>query len=126
DLAHNLGLEVIGEGARSHEIYLQLEKLGSDAAQGEYISQPLSTEDFAHWIKQTPWKVRARPSQQPTPVQAIEKKPEAPKPDRRSIETTIKELEDFIGNVDLRADLSKSKPKPKKPKPGKRAGRSGA
>ncbi len=124
DLAHNLGLEVIGEGARSHEIYLQLEKLGSDAAQGEYISQPLSTEDFAHWIKQTPWKVRARPSQQPTPVQAIEKKPEAPKPDRRSIETTIKELEDFIGNVDLRADLSKSKPK--KPKSGKRAGRSGA
>jgi diguanylate cyclase (GGDEF)-like protein len=124
DLAHNLGLEVIGEGARSHEIYLQLEKLGSDAAQGEYISQPLSTEDFAHWIKQAPWKVRTRPSQQPTPVQAIEKKPEAPKPDRRSIETTIKELEDFIGNVDLRADLSK--PKPKKPKPGKRAGRSGA
>lgn len=124
DLAHNLGLEVIGEGARSHEIYLQLEKLGSDAAQGEYISQPLSTEDFGHWIKQAPWKVRTRPSQQPTPVQAIEKKPEAPKPDRRSIETTIKELEDFIGNVDLRADLSK--PKPKKPKPGKRAGRSGA
>lgn len=124
DLAHNLGLEVIGEGARSHEIYLQLEKLGSDAAQGEYISQPLSTEDFAHWIKQAPWKVRTRPSQQPTPVQAIEKKPEAPKPDRRSIETTIKELEDFIGNVDLRADLSKSKPK--KPKSGKRAGRSGA
>ena len=124
DLAHNLGLEVIGEGARSHEIYLQLEKLGSDAAQGEYISQPLSTEDFARWIKQAPWKVRTRPSQQPTPVQAIEKKPEAPKPDRRSIETTIKELEDFIGNVDLRADLPKSKPK--KPKPGKRAGRSGA
>ena len=124
DLAHNLGLEVIGEGARSHEIYLQLEKLGSDAAQGEYISQPLSTEDFARWIKQAPWKVRTRPSQQPTPVQAIEKKPEAPKPDRRSIETTIKELEDFIGNVDLRADLSKSKPK--KPKSGKRAGRSGA
>lgn len=124
DLGHNLGLEVIGEGARSHEIYLQLEKLGSDAAQGEYISQPLSTEDFDHWIKQAPWKVRTRPSQQPTPVQAIEKKPEAPKPDRRSIETTIKELEDFIGNVDLRADLSKSKPK--KPKPGKRAGRSGA
>jgi diguanylate cyclase (GGDEF)-like protein len=124
DLAHNLGLEVIGEGARSHEIYLQLEKLGSDAAQGEYISQPLSTEDFGHWIKQAPWKVRTRPSQQPTPVQAIEKKPEAPKPDRRSIETTIKELEDFIGNVDLRADLSKSKPK--KPKSGKRAGRSGA
>ncbi len=124
DLAHNLGLEVIGEGARSHEIYLQLEKLGSNAAQGEYISQPLSTEDFGHWIKQAPWKVRTRPSQQPTPVQAIEKKPEAPKPDRRSIETTIKELEDFIGNVDLRADLSKSKPK--KPKSGKRAGRSGA
>jgi diguanylate cyclase (GGDEF)-like protein len=123
DLAHNLGLEVIGEGTRSHEIYLQLEKLGSDAAQGEYISRPLSTEDFAHWIKEASWEVRTRPPEQPTPVQAIEKKPEAPKPDKRSIETTIKELEDFIGKVDLRADLSKSKPK--KPKPRKRAGRSG-
>jgi diguanylate cyclase (GGDEF)-like protein len=123
DLAHNLGLEVIGEGTRSHEIYLQLEKLGSDAAQGEYISRPLSTEDFAHWIKEASWEVRTRPPEQPTPVQAIEKKSEAPKPDKRSIETTIKELEDFIGKVDLRADLSKSKPK--KPKPRKRAGRSG-
>jgi len=124
DLAHNLGLQVVGEGTRSHEIFTQLEQLGSDAAQGEYISVPLSSEDFSDWLKEAPWEVRTRPLELQAPEQTMESKPKAPKPDRGSIETTIKELEDFIGKVDLRVDLSKSKSK--KPKSRKRAGRSGA
>jgi EAL domain-containing protein (putative c-di-GMP-specific phosphodiesterase class I) len=55
DLAHNLGLEAIGEGTANEEIFAELEKLGCDAVQGAYISQPLSAEDFSRWIQVSPW-----------------------------------------------------------------------
>jgi diguanylate cyclase (GGDEF)-like protein/PAS domain S-box-containing protein len=49
DLAHNLGLEVIAEGVETREVYDQLVTWGCDAAQGYWMSKPLSVPDFAEW-----------------------------------------------------------------------------
>ena len=58
DLAHNLGLEVVGEGAFNKGTFEQLEKLDCDAVQGEYISWPLSAEEFSGWTQGSPWRPR--------------------------------------------------------------------
>jgi diguanylate cyclase (GGDEF)-like protein len=112
DLAHNLRLEVIAEGTRSLEVLEQLQKLGCDAAQGDYISMPMSAADFESWLQGSAWKPRRWQKQ--AAVTAVEPRPKPPTPatrpaksDKESIETTIKELEDFIGQVDLRAELDK-------------------
>lgn len=55
DLVRNLGLEAIGEGAANEETFTELEKLGCDAVQDSYISQPLSAEEFSRWIQESPW-----------------------------------------------------------------------
>ena len=47
DLAHNLDLKVVAEGAEDQEHWNQLAKLGCDEVQGYYISKPLSTEKLA-------------------------------------------------------------------------------
>ncbi len=110
DLAHNLDLEVIGEGTLSAHVMEQLQQLGCDAAQGDYISTPVSAADFERWARGSVWKPRRLKQ---TTVTAVEPRPKpAPavrpaKPDKESIETTIKELEDFIGQVDLRTELDK-------------------
>ncbi len=113
-LAHDLGLEVIGEGTRSLEVLEQLQELGCDAAQGDYISMPVSAADFERWVQSSAWKPR-RHQHRPVAVTAVEPRPKpAPanspvkaKPDKESIETFIKENEDFLGQVDLRTDIDK-------------------
>src|SRR5207249_4252168 len=40
ELAHNLGLSVVGEGVESAAMYDQLVKLGCDTAQGRFIAEP--------------------------------------------------------------------------------------
>ncbi|MCG3114500.1 MAG: EAL domain-containing protein [Candidatus Manganitrophus sp. SA1] len=55
DLAHNLGLKVVAEGIETQEIYDRLVALGCDAAQGYYISRPVSPADLLGWLTDSPW-----------------------------------------------------------------------
>jgi diguanylate cyclase (GGDEF)-like protein len=134
DLAHNLGLDVIGEGTCSADILQQLQRLGCDAAQGNHISVPISASDFQDWLKRSSWKPRRQTASEheepvkpavpevptapaiPTAPVRPAKKADAKKPDKESIVSTIRELEDYIGQVDLPEDLDK-------PSGRKRAGR---
>ena len=51
DLARNLGLEVVAEGAESEEIWQKLISLGCHSAQGFYLSRPLSATALSRWVK---------------------------------------------------------------------------
>lgn len=53
DLAHNLGLKVVAEGVVSYKSWSLLSALGCDAAQGYYISRPLTAEQITRWLKET-------------------------------------------------------------------------
>lgn len=55
DLGHNLGLEVIAEGVENHETWDRLLALGCDAAQGYYMSPPVSAQEIPRWMKESPW-----------------------------------------------------------------------
>jgi diguanylate cyclase (GGDEF)-like protein len=55
DLAHNLGLKVVAEGVETEEIFDRLIALGCDAAQGYYISRPISPDDLPGWLRHSPW-----------------------------------------------------------------------
>lgn len=115
DLAHNLGLEVIAEGTCRKEILATLESLGCDAAQGEYISMALSTGDFGRWAQETPWRTRTRTERgSVAPSEGNEANPDAAKRDKQSIQTTIKELEEFIGTVDMSKPKSRKKERVRK------------
>ena len=50
DLGQNLGLRVVAEGVESHEMWLQLQRLGCDVAQGYHISRPLPPAEFRDWL----------------------------------------------------------------------------
>jgi predicted signal transduction protein with EAL and GGDEF domain len=50
DLGQNLGLRVVAEGVESHEMWLQLQELGCDVAQGYHISKPLPPGEFRAWF----------------------------------------------------------------------------
>lgn len=54
DLAHNLGLKVIAEGVENQSILDQLTEMGCDAAQGYFISRPISHEALTQWLKHPP------------------------------------------------------------------------
>ncbi len=51
DLAHNLGLTVVGEGVESEEVQSRLLTLGCDAAQGLFISPPHGASIIHAWLK---------------------------------------------------------------------------
>lgn len=50
-LAHNLGLKAIAEGVESREVLDALESFGCDEAQGSFVSQPLSADQLAAWLR---------------------------------------------------------------------------
>jgi diguanylate cyclase (GGDEF)-like protein len=50
ELAHNLGMSVVAEGAESQEICDVLHALGCDEAQGYFISPPIPAESFMDWL----------------------------------------------------------------------------
>ncbi|HWP56871.1 MAG TPA: EAL domain-containing protein [Candidatus Acidoferrales bacterium] len=58
DLGHNLGLEVVAEGVESHETLRQLAALKCDAAQGFFMSQPLTDTDLTSWLAESPERLR--------------------------------------------------------------------
>ena len=55
ELAHNLGLDVVAEGVDSKEILQRLKDQGCDAAQGMYVSRPLSAEELGEWLTKSSW-----------------------------------------------------------------------
>ncbi|HYD61539.1 MAG TPA: EAL domain-containing protein [Noviherbaspirillum sp.] len=52
ELAHNLGLEVVAEGAENRETWNALQSIGCDEAQGYFISRPLPGAEFPDWLSQ--------------------------------------------------------------------------
>ena len=50
DLAHNMGLKVVGEGVVNQEIWKELKELDCDMAQGFHIGRPMSAPRLLHWI----------------------------------------------------------------------------
>lgn len=61
DLGHNLGMKVIAEGVENAESWARLKELGCDAAQGYYMSRPLSAEKFSEWLTHSPWACEPMP-----------------------------------------------------------------
>lgn len=59
EMAHNMGMKVIAEGAASKEIWEALKRLDCDEGQGHYISPPLLTRDFSAWLEHSPWALPA-------------------------------------------------------------------
>ena len=51
DLAHELGVKVVGEGVESAAISSELEALGCDIGQGFYLGRPMSAAAFTEWIR---------------------------------------------------------------------------
>jgi diguanylate cyclase (GGDEF)-like protein len=51
DLAHQLGVKVVGEGVESAAISSELEALGCDIGQGFYLGRPMSAAAFTEWMR---------------------------------------------------------------------------
>jgi len=114
DLAHNLGLEVIAEGTCAKEIFAQLESLDCDAAQGHYISPPISAEEFEHWRNESQWRLKYAASDNASIAQLIDMESMSgtqldnhsliEDPERKAEEsaanTKIRDLENYIGQLD--------------------------
>ena len=49
-LGHDLGLRVVAEGVETIETLEQLQGLGCDQVQGEYLSVPLPADEFEGWL----------------------------------------------------------------------------
>ena len=56
DLSHNLGLKVVAEGVESKEVMDRLVSFGCDAAQGYFISKPITGTEFTNWLKEARYK----------------------------------------------------------------------
>ena len=50
DLAHNLEIEVVGEGVESRRVCLLLRELGCDHAQGYYLASPMPASEIRGWL----------------------------------------------------------------------------
>jgi len=55
-LARELKMHTVAEGVETEDIWNQLKELGCDIAQGSFITEPMTTEDFIHWIKE--WEIK--------------------------------------------------------------------
>ena len=55
ELAHNMGMKVVAEGAETKETWDALRRLDCDEAQGYYISPPLPAHAFIGWLERSPW-----------------------------------------------------------------------
>ncbi|CBL45656.1 predicted signal protein [gamma proteobacterium HdN1] len=54
-LAHNLGMQVVAEGAENRAVVERLTQLRCDMVQGFYISSALPTEQLESWLRCQPW-----------------------------------------------------------------------
>jgi len=51
ELAHNMNLSVVAEGIEDEHTLRQLSDLDCEQAQGFFLSKPISSDDFVHWLK---------------------------------------------------------------------------
>jgi len=51
DLAHDLGMRVVGEGVESQEIADVLAQSGCDIVQGFHFARPMPADDLAEWLR---------------------------------------------------------------------------
>ncbi len=64
ELAHNLGLRVVGEGVENAEILTRLAELQCDSIQGYYICRPLPPAAFEDFLARSAWPpARLAPAQ---------------------------------------------------------------
>lgn len=52
-LAKELNMQTVAEGIESKEALDILQKMGCDIAQGNFIAEPMTTNEFIHWVKKT-------------------------------------------------------------------------
>jgi diguanylate cyclase (GGDEF)-like protein len=57
ELAHNMGMKVVAEGAETKEIWDALKRLDCDEAQGYYISHPMPAHALPAWLERSPWQL---------------------------------------------------------------------
>ena len=55
DLAHNLGLTVVGEGVEDEHVLDMLVAYGCDSAQGYLFSRPCAAEELSAWLSDSPY-----------------------------------------------------------------------
>jgi len=55
ELAHRFGLTVTAEGVEEAEVLHTLKEMGADSAQGDFMSPPLSADDFLTWVNESEW-----------------------------------------------------------------------
>ncbi len=60
-LAHTMRMSVIAEGVESAEQLAWLRSLGCDAVQGDLITQPLSSDDYARFVADSPRPLGGHP-----------------------------------------------------------------
>jgi diguanylate cyclase (GGDEF)-like protein len=113
DLAHNLDLEVVGEGTCKPEILAHLRELGCDAAQGNHISPAVDVASFSRWLESSEWEPRRSNPENSGSEQLgwpgrAKPKAAASHTDIESIESAIQDLEDFVRQADPKPDGSKA------------------
>lgn len=60
DLTHNLGLHAVAEGVDEEGVLNRLRSHGCDAAQGMYLSRPLSSPELVDWLSKSRWGFPAK------------------------------------------------------------------
>ena len=56
DLAHNLGMTVVGEGVEDQRVLEMLVAYGCDSAQGYFFSRPCAAEALGAWLSDSPYR----------------------------------------------------------------------
>ncbi len=74
DLGHNLGLEVVAEGAESPGDLNALREMGADRVQGYVISRPIPAEELTNWLRKLSGKAA------PDAPAPLPERPSAPRP----------------------------------------------
>ncbi len=77
-LAHDLGLEVLAEGVETPEALRWLSERRCQRVQGDLISMPLATEDFARWVRDYQAAAPARPFGRAALGRAMRRQPSGP------------------------------------------------
>jgi diguanylate cyclase (GGDEF)-like protein len=57
EMAHNMGITVVAEGAENQEIWNALKRLNCDEAQGYFISRAIPASEFSQWLFTTSWRM---------------------------------------------------------------------
>jgi diguanylate cyclase (GGDEF)-like protein len=60
-LAHNLNMKIVAEGVEDELTLERLRQLGCDAAQGNFMSRALTSEELVEWLRHSSWGLRDTP-----------------------------------------------------------------